>query len=163
MARKGFYSFYYKEDNWRVATVKGIGAIESQKIVSGNEFEEVKKGGDAAIQKWIDDQLHGRSCVIVLVGANTAGRRWVNYEIKKGWDDGKGVLGVRIHNLLDRHQRQSTRGTDPFAGFTVGSKPLSTWVKTYDPPFTDSQKVYAHIAANLEDWVETAIKLRNSV
>lgn len=163
MARKGFYSFYYKEDHWRVATVKGIGAVEGQAIVSGNQWEEVKKGGDAAIQRWIDGQLSGRSCVIVLVGANTAGRRWVKYEIKKGWDEGKGVLGIRIHNLLDQNRRQSAIGADPFTSFTVGGKPLSTWAKTYDPPHSDSQKAYAHIAANLESWVETAIKLRNSV
>jgi len=165
MARKCFYSFHYKPDNWRVAQVKNMGAVEGQPIVSGNTWEEVKKGGDAAIQKWIDSNLHGRSCVIVLVGATTANRRWVKYEIKKGWDDGMGVLGVRIHNLLDREQRRSVAGPGPFAGFTVGTskKPLSTWAKLYDPPYTDSQKVYGYIADNLESWVGTAIKLRNSV
>lgn len=165
MARKCFYSFNYKPDNWRVAQVKNIGAVESQPVVSGNQWEEVKKGGDAAIQKWIDDNLYGRSCVIVLVGAATASRRWVKYEIKKGWDEGKGVLGVRIHNLLDREQRKSVAGPDPFATFTVGNdkKPLSTWAKLYEPPYTDSQTVYSYISNNLADWVEAAIKLRNSV
>jgi hypothetical protein len=162
MARKCFYSFYYKEDSWRVAKVKGIGAIEGQTIVTGNQWEEVKKGGDTAIQKWIDQQLYGRSCVIVLVGTNTAQRRWVQYEIKKAWADKKGILGVRIHNLLDHNQRQSTAGPNPFDGFTVGSAPLSTWARLYDPPPTDSQRVYAYIADHLESWVETAIRLRNS-
>jgi hypothetical protein len=103
--------------------------------------------------------------VVVLVGATTANRPWVKYEIKKGWDEGKGVLGVRIHNLLDREQRKSIAGADPFAGFTVGKekRPLSTWVKLYDPPYTDSQRVYSHIANNLKDWVDTAIRLRGLV
>ena len=164
MARKCFYSFHYKPDNWRVAQVKNMGAVEGQEIVSGNAWEEVKKGGDAAIQKWIDDNLYGRFCVIVLVGATTARRRWVKYEIKKGWDEGKGVLGVRIHNLLDREQKKTAPGADPFVGFTVGKdkKPLSTWVTLYDPPYTESQKVYSYIANNLESWVETAVKLRKS-
>lgn len=165
MARKCFYSFHYRPDNWRVAQVKNMGVVEGQPIISGNDWEEVKKGGDAAIQKWIDNNLYGRSCVIVLVGTTTASRRWVKYEIKKGWDEGKGVLGVRIHNILDREQRKSVAGPSPFEVVTVGvdKKPLSTWAKLYNPPHTDSQKVYAYIAEHLESWVETAIKIRKSV
>ena len=37
---------------------------------------------------------------------------------------------------------------------------LSSIVKTYDPPFTDSKKVYDHIKTNLSDWIESAIKIR---
>lgn len=162
--RKCFYSFHYKPDSWRVAQVKNMGAVEGQPIVSGNKWEEVEKGGDAAIKKWIDDNLSARSCVIVLVGATTANRPWVQYEIKKGWDEGKGVLGVRIHNLLDYEQRKSSFGPDPFDGFTAGKtrRPLATWAKLYDPPYTDSQRVYSYIAEHLATWVETAITLRNS-
>ena len=164
MARKCFYSFHYKPDHWRVGQVKNIGAIEGQPVVSPNKWEEVKKGGDAAIKNWINSNLYGRSCVIVLVGITTATRPWVQYEIEKGWNDGKGVLGVRIHNLLDQEGRRSSAGPDPFTGFNAGKdkKPLSTWAKLYDPPQADSQKTYAYIAANLDGWVETAIKLRNS-
>lgn len=163
MARKCFYSFHYKLDNWRVQTIKNIGSIEEQPLLGSNKWEEIKKGGNAAIQKWIDDQMKGKSCVIVLVGSETAGRKWVNYEIKKGWGDGKGVLGVHIHNLLDRNLNKSVKGNDPFSGFTVQDKPLSNWAKCYDPPASDSKKVYEHISSNIESWVEEAIRLRNSL
>lgn len=163
MARRCFYSFHYAEDVWRVSTVRQIGAIEEQPIVSGNKWEEIKKRGDPAIRTWIDENMKGRSCLIVLVGRSTAERRWVKYEIKKAWDDGKGVLGIRIHNLKNQGGYTTTPGADPFATFTVGNRPLGTWAKVYNPAGSTSQLVYASIANNIEQWVEEAIRLRNSV
>ena len=163
MARKCFYSFHYAEDVWRVSTVRQIGAIEEQPIISGNKWEEIKKRGDPAIRTWIDENMKGRSCLIVLVGRSTAERRWVKYEIKKAWDDGKGVLGIRIHNLKNQGGYTTTPGADPFATFTVGNRPLGTWAKVYNPAGNTSQLVYASIANNIEQWVEEAIRLRNSV
>lgn len=160
MARKVFLSFHYQADHWRVSQIKQIGAIEEQPLLTSNKWEEVEKGGDKAIQAWIDEQLKGKSCLIVLIGANTSGRKWVNYEIKKAWDDGKGVLGIHIHKLLDNAQKQSTKGTNPFAGFTVASKPLTNWALTYDPPSNDSKEVYKYIGDNIDDWIEKAIDLR---
>jgi hypothetical protein len=49
-----------------------------------NDWEEVKRKGSASIEKWIDDQMHGKTCVVVLVGAETANRPWVIHEISKG-------------------------------------------------------------------------------
>jgi len=80
MARKSFYSFHYKPDNWRAATVRNIGAIDGNKPATDNDWESVTKGGDDAIKRWIADQIYGRSCTVVLVGANTANRKWINYE-----------------------------------------------------------------------------------
>ena len=165
MARKCFLSFHYKPDCWRVSQVKNMGKIEGQSVLTSNSWEEVKKKGDAAIQKWIDDNMVGKSCQVVLIGSKTASRRWVKYEIKKAWDSGKGVLGIHIHNLKDSDGKQSTKGSNPFSTFTVdnGKKPLTTWAKTYDPPYSKSEDVYDYIKKNVDDWVEEAIRLRNSV
>lgn len=163
MARKSFFSFHYTPDHWRVSQVRNMGALEGNSPVSDNDWETVTKGGDAAIQKWIDGQLSGRSCVVVLIGSGTAGRKWINYEIKKAWDDGKGVVGVYIHNLKNSAGAQATKGNNPFAGFTVGTdkKDLSTIVKAYDPPYSTSTNVYDHIKTNLAAWVEEAITIRS--
>src|SRR5947209_3168863 len=101
MARKVFFSFHYKPDNWRASQVRNMGLVEGNVPVSDNDWETVTRGGDNAIKKWIDDQLKGRSCAVVLVGANTAGRKWINYEITESWNSGKGLLGIHIHNLRD--------------------------------------------------------------
>ena len=163
MARKCFYSFQYKPDNWRVSTIRKIGTIEGNQTVSDNKWEEVTNGGATAIEKWIDGEMTGKSCAIVLIGAGTAGRKWIDYEIKKAWTDKKGLVGVHIHNILDSKGAQANKGSNPFSGFNVGEKKLSSIVKTYDPPFTQSTSVYKHIADNIEDWVEEAIEIRKNI
>jgi len=109
MARRAFYSFHYKPDNWRASQVRNMGVIEGNRPVSDNKWEEITSGGDKAIREWIDEQMQGKSCAIVLIGANTAGRKWIKYEIKKAWDDAKGVLGIYIHNLKNKDGEQSSK------------------------------------------------------
>ena len=53
-----------------------------------------RKAGDVAIKRWIANQMDRRTCTVVLVGTNTANRKWINYEIVKSWDDGMGVVGI---------------------------------------------------------------------
>jgi len=165
MARKTFFSFHYKPDGWRAAQIRNMGLVEGNIPVSDNDWESVTRGGDAAIQKWIGEQLQGKSCTIVLIGTNTAGRKWIKYEIEKAWNDGKGVLGIHIHNLKDKEGNQSTKGRNPFDDFTMkkdNQTLLSSIVKVYDPPYTTSTNVYDHIKKNLESWVETAVTIRNN-
>lgn len=162
MTRRVFFSFYYKEDNWRASKVRNIGVVEGNASVSDNEWESITKGGDAAIKKWIDGQLLGKGCTIVLIGTHTAGRKWIKYEIEKSWNDGKGVVGIYIHNLWDRALDPSSKGRNPFDDFTMNKdgQRLSNIVKAYDPPYWFSKDVYAYIEANITDWVEEAITIR---
>jgi len=162
MPRKVFYSFRYSIDHWRVQQIKQIGSVEGSPLLSSNAWEEIKKGGKPAIQKWIDDNMNGTSCTVVLIGSTTAGRDWVKYEITKAWGDKKGLVGVYIHNMKDENSKQSSKGRNPFDDFTVGGKSMSSIVKTYDPPHTISTDVYDHIRNNLSAWVEEAIKIRGS-
>lgn len=162
MARRAFYSFHYVPDNWRASQIRNMGVIEGNKPASDNDWEEVTNGGDAAIQKWIDNQLNGKSVAIILIGEKTAGRKWIKYEIKKAWEEGKGVLGIYIHNLKDKDEEQSTKGNNPFDAYKIGEKSMSSIVKTYDPSFSTSAYVYNHIKDNLADWIETAIEIRNN-
>jgi hypothetical protein len=141
-----------------------MGALEGNVPCSDNDWEAVKKGGEAGIKKWIAGQLSGRPCAVVLVGADTASRKWVIYEIQEAWNANKGVVGVRIHNLKDQQGNHSAKGANPFDQLTLqnGTKRLSSIVKLYDPPSSTSTDVYAHIKDNLADWVEEAIEIRNA-
>ncbi len=161
--RKVFYSFHYQPDNWRVSQIKSIGKIEGNEPTSDNKWEEVKKKGKKSIQNWIDNNLKGRSCTIVLVGEETAGREWIDYEIAKSWNDKKGVVAIHIHNLLNRKSQQGEKGANPFyhIKFENSSKRLSSVAKCYSPPFKDSKKVYNYIKENIDVWVEEAIQIRN--
>jgi hypothetical protein len=163
MARRVFYSFHYIPDNWRASQVRNIGAVEGNKAVSDNAWETITGGGDKAIAKWIAEQMSGRSCVVVLIGAGTAGRKWINHEIVQGWDANKGVLGIHIHNLKNSEGKTSTKGQNPFDLVTHGQtgKKLSSIVKVYDPPGATSVGVYNHIRDNMEAWIEAAIAIRS--
>ena len=162
MARRAFYSFHYKPDNWRASTVRNMGVIEGNRPVSDNDWEVVKRGGDAAIKRWINGQMRGKSVVILLIGSKTTGRKWINYEIEKAWNDGKGLLGVYIHKLKDKDGYQSTKGRNPFHDFTLNGTNLSSIVRTYNPQFQSSIYVYNYIKDNLSDWIETAIAIRKN-
>ena len=156
--RQVFYSFHYDNDVFRVQEIRNIGALEDNKPVSANEWESVKRGGEASIKKWIDDNLRYKSCVIVLVGEETANRKWVRYEIEKAWELGKGLVGVYIHNLKDPRTGKSSKGKNPFDQFEFndGTK-LSSVVNCYNPNPNDA---YNEIKNNLEDWIEEAIASR---
>lgn len=163
MARRVFYSFHYKPDSWRASQVRNMGVIDGNRPCSDNDWETITEGGADKIKKWIDEQLDGKSCVVVLIGSNTAGRKWINHEIVKGWNDKKGVFGVYVHNLLNSDRQQTTKGANSFASIKYGDsgKMLSSIVKAYDPPYATSTDVYAYIKENLAGWVDEAISIRN--
>jgi MTH538 TIR-like domain (DUF1863) len=163
MARRCFFSFHYQPDCQRASQVRQIGAIEGNRPATDNDWESVKNGGEAAIKRWIDDQMDGRSCAIVLVGAQTAGRKWITHEIVRAWDKGLGLVGIHIHGLKDLNGQVSTKGANPFAHVTHGptGKSLSSIVKCYDPGGATSKDTYAWITQHLSNAVEEAIKIRN--
>jgi hypothetical protein len=163
--QKVFYSFHYDKDVFRVQQIRNIGAIEENKPVTVNAWEEVKKGGNKGIEKWINDNMKDKTCVVILVGEDTSNRPWVRYEIKKAWADGKGLLGIYIHNLKCPvtskkypYTGKSVKGKNPFDTFTLGDKDLSDIVYCYDPDHDSPNK---DIINNLEKWIEKAITIRN--
>ena len=163
MARRVFYSFHYKPDNWRASQVREIGTIEGNSPATDNDWEKVTKGGEGAIKKWIAEQMKGRSCTVVLVGTKTAGRKWINHEIIKSWNDGKGVVGIYIHGLKDVNGHISSKGKNPFDSIKYGEKEkLSSVVKCYNPGGTNSKDRYAWIEKHLENAIEEAIKIRKN-
>lgn len=156
--RQVFYSFHFDYDVMRVQQIRNMGAIEDNKPVSANDWEEVKKKGKAGIEKWIDDNMNYRSCVVVLIGEETANRPWVKYEIEKAWKDGKGLLGIHIHNIKCPRNGKGAKGKNPFDQFKFNDGSLlSSKVNCYNP---DSNDAYNDIKDNLESWIEAAIKQR---
>lgn len=161
MARRVFYSFHYKDDSWRVSKIRNIGAIEDNQPAKDNDWESIR-GDYAKVQRWIQGQLKGRSCTVVLIGTKTAQRRAVQYEIKESWRKGMGVLGIHIHNITDHAGNTCEKGSSPFDGLTVDGITLGKVIETYDPwgLFWDSKDYRNYIARNIEGWIEDAIRTR---
>ena len=116
MARKVFFSFYYERDVWRAGQVRNSWVTKPDRDTAGfwdsASWEEVKKKGDAAIKKWIDDQLTGTSVTVVLIGAETSNRDYVKYELEKSWGKGNGILGIYIHQMKDKDGKTDTKGSN---------------------------------------------------
>ena len=164
MTRSVFFSFHFAKDFSRTQLVRNMGIISGNKVATPNKWEEVKRKGKISIQAWIDENMIGKSCLVVLVGSNTAGRQWIEYEIEKAWNDGKGVLGIRIHNLKDLFGKQSTSGNNPFSIFNLcgDKRKLSGVVPLKSPNSITSTGTYKIISENIEDWIEEAIEIRKS-
>ena len=164
MARKCFYSFHYVPDSQRAAQVRQIGSIEGNRPASDNDWETVTGGGDSAIKRWIANQMYGKSCTVVLVGTDTADRKWINHEIVESWDARMGVVGIYIHGLKNLSGATTYKGGNPFDYITLGgtNKKLSSIVKCYDPTGIDSKDKYAWISKYLADAVEEAVAIRKA-
>ena len=164
MARKCFYSFHYIPDNWRVSKIRNIGTVEGNKPASDNAWETVVGGGDKKIKEWISGQMKGRTCTVILVGSNTANRKWINHEIAESWNGGMGVLAIHTHNITDSKDKQSSKGANPLYYITHNATKnrLSTIAKCYDPPRSTSKGVYSCISDNIEDWIDEAITIRKA-
>ena len=52
-----FYSFHYKQDVMRVQNIRQMGVLEGNEPVKPNDWEEIKKKGDDAVKKWIDEGI----------------------------------------------------------------------------------------------------------
>ena len=160
MKRQVFYSFHFDNDVMRVWQIRKMGAIEGNEPVAPNNWEQIKRSGEYAVKKWIDDNMRYKSCVVVLVGSETANREWVDYEIRKAWNEGKGLFGIYIHNLKDPRTGICRKGANPFDNVLLrNGQRLSSLVSCYDP---NSWDAYNDIAKNLENWVEEAISIREN-
>lgn len=157
--KHAFLSFHYKDDNWRIQQIKNIGSIDGQTLLSYNEWEEVKRGGDDAIKRWINSQMDGKSCTVVLIGSNTANRRWINYEIRRTWDNHKPLVGLYIHKLKDVSGTQSAKGENPFKFISLkNGKTLDQIVPCFDPVGATSTEAYDWIKNNIESIVDQAAR-----
>lgn len=157
MAKTVFFSFHYDTDAWRMQQVSNMGAVEGQTILNAQEWEAVKQQGDAAIEKWIDEQMAYKRAVVALIGSRTANRPWVQYEIAKAWDAKKPLVGIRINGLADSSGNTDSAGSNPFSKVTLqGGGTVADYAPVFTPSGSTSQAVYGDIAANITSWVDSA-------
>lgn len=148
-----FYSFHYQEDAWRVQQIMNMGVVDGQQINS-QSWETVKRQGERAIRNWIDNEMKYKSAVIVLNGTYTAGRPWVQYEIRRAWEIRKPLLAIDINGLKDREGHIDLQGKNPFS--CIGDFE-SMWIPWHQPDGT-SQQIYFQIKENLQMWATQGYK-----
>lgn len=157
MARRVFFSFHYERDKWRASVVRNSWVTKPDREAAGfwdaAAWEEVKKQGEEAIKRWINRQLEGTSVTAVLIGAETARREYVQYEIIKSHEERKGLLGVYIHNIKDQDGDADSRGENPFDNIYVEEDGKKVYFPEIYPTY---DWVYAKGYDNLGSWIEKA-------
>lgn len=147
MARKVFFSFHFQRDSWRVSQVRNSNVITSKyaenDFLDAVDWEKVANKGDSVIKKWIDDQLHGTSVTIVLIGYETANRKYVNYEIEQSFKRGNGLLGIYINNIQNQFKQTDHQGANP----------LDNWWYFTDEDFLQFNRIYFSQKFKTYDWV----------
>lgn len=139
MARRVFFSFEYEHDVWRANVVRNSWVTQGTQaagFIDKAEFEAIKRGGDAAIKRWIQDQLRGTSVTVVLVGSHTCYSKWVKYEIALSKLKGNGLLGIDISSIADAHWGTSYLCGEMPEGFAFydwerddGYKNMGLWIE----------------------------------
>lgn len=158
MARRAFFSFHYQDDIWRAGQIRNSWVTQDREMAGfwdAADWENVKRGGDEAIRRWIENQLSGTSVTVVLIGSQTAERRYVRYEIKRSHERGNGLLGVCIHKLKDWNGQTSAAGTNPFEQFYIEDDGVRTSLSEMYPLYDwVSDDGYGNFAG----WVERAAR-----
>lgn len=116
MARRVFFSFHFERDIWRVNQVRNCNVVagcDAAGFYDHSEYEEAKRKGEAEVKRLIREKLDGTSVTIVLIGAETAQRPYVQYEIEQSIARNNGLLGIHIHHIPDPYGRTDYRGAVP--------------------------------------------------
>jgi len=154
VTRRVYFSFHYDNDNWRANQVRNSWMLKPDRQSAGfwdhAEWEQVKRGSDPEIKQWINRQMEGSSVTCVLIGSDTCTRKWVRYEVQRSIEEGKGVIGIRIHNCKDKEGNTCAPGDTDFGLFN--GKTFDELFPTYDWADDDGYN-------NLGDWVEQAAQV----
>lgn len=145
MARRVFFSFHYQRDIWRVNQIRNIPNVIGTSAAGFQDaslWEEARKKGDEAIHKLINDGLENTSVTVVFIGAKTAGRKYINYEIEQSIKRGNGLVGFQIHHLKDQSGDTDSPGETPY-------KLTAKDYKVYK--YVDHEKLATHIEEAAKD------------
>jgi hypothetical protein len=158
MANRVFFSFHYDNDITRAQIVRNSWITQPDRQSAGffdaSIREEAKSKTDAALRRLIAEGLGNTSVTAVLIGSQTAERKWVNFEIAESVDKGNSLIGIRVHQMKDLQGKVASRGLNPFAGsWTRNGQPLDlSKVPVYDWVTDNGYK-------NLGSWVANAYRV----
>lgn len=159
MARQVFFSFHYQNDIFRVNTIRQHWLTKPNRDESGywdhSLWESTKLRGKQALKDLIESGLKGSAVTAVLIGSQTAGREWVDYEIQRSHELGKGILGIYINQIrCAGTNRIESRGRNPFTDHYASG---SVWTRQ---SFASIYPVYDWVTDggynNFGAWVEAA-------
>ena len=144
--RRTFFSFHYQYDVSRAHIVRNSWVTKEDREDAGffdaSVFESKKRAGDETLKRFITEALDGTTVTGVLIGNQTAMRPWVRYEIVRSFQRGKGLFGIRIHNIKNLAGEFGSAGENPFdyLGYAVSGSQVA-WREWNGDQWVDYTKV----------------------
>jgi antiphage defense system Thoeris ThsB-like protein len=121
VARRTFFSFHYKPDVARAWVVRNSwvtkvaqGERDDAGFFDGSVFEAAQRESDDVLKRFLREGLKSTTVTCVLVGSETALRRWVRYEIFQSFIRGDGLLAIRVHSIPGFNKLAAPVGFNPF-------------------------------------------------
>lgn len=153
--RKVFFSFHFGRDAWRAGQVRNSGMFtrEDAGFIDKAEWEKVKLKGKNHICNWIDEQIKGTSVTVVLIGAETSTREYVNYEIKQSYMKGNGIIGIYINNIKNQGGQTDCKGHNPFDYIYIERNGRKVY---FSEIYTTYDWVLNNGRENMSKWIEQA-------
>jgi hypothetical protein len=130
MARRVYFAFDYR-DVFAVNQIRRAGQFVDVAVAGftdASQWEKLKQKQVAVIKRTIDTALLRTSVTVVCVGARTASRRWVNYEIAASRDRGNGLLGVYLPGDSG-HPKPRTLQTEGAPLYAWNRQRFAAWVE----------------------------------
>ncbi len=94
MARRVYFAFDYL-DVFAVNQIRRSGQFVDVAVAGfsdASQWEKLKQKDDAVIRRAIDTALKNTSVTVACIGARTASRRWVKYELAASAARGNGLV-----------------------------------------------------------------------
>lgn len=149
---KIFFSFYFTDDFYRTKTVmnhlKSISNFKYTGFISQKKLLGMAETGLTSIYNWIENNVYKSEMVIVLIGKNTTGRHFVEYEIAQAYKYQKPIFGIHIHGLPNHKNEIAEKGISPLMPvFKVydwnkdnGKKNLTNWINNCKQNYINQYK-----------------------
>jgi len=131
VARRVYFAFDY-QDVFAVNQIRRAGQFVDVAVAGftdASQWEKLKLKQDAVIKKAIDDALVRTSVTVVCVGARTASRRWVKYELEASRYRGNGLLGVYLPGQAG-HPKPKVLQDEGAPLYAWNSQRFATWVES---------------------------------
>lgn len=165
MIRKVYFAFHYEKDLDLVCQVRDAVLARNKIEIAGfyNQplWAKTKKAGEVALMQMLLEGMQGTTVTVFLMGEETAGRKWVQYELEESWKRGNAMIGLHIHNVRNSVTfKKSKKGPNLLDDFIYEVKgkecALSEWFKTYDWETDDGEN-------NFGKWVDEAVKIEQGL
>lgn len=102
---KNIFISHFHKDDAQVQQLKkrlnDIGCSVRNFSIDSSKHKDGRKPSDAVVQRLLDIRIKSCTTFICLLGTDTYTRPWVNYEIRKAYQEGKQVVGVYTHGNKD--------------------------------------------------------------